>query len=118
MATLLRIAPEIPVLDVRKSAAYYADKLGFETAMVMAAGDYAVIERDGVAIHLFEAGSEISPVSMHIFTRGLDELHADLRRRGASITQNISKKPWGNRDFRVKDEFGNELKFTEPSNGE
>jgi len=24
------------------------------------------------------------------------------------------RKPWGNRDFRVKDDSGNELKFTEP----
>jgi uncharacterized glyoxalase superfamily protein PhnB len=115
MATLLRIAPEVPVVDVRKSAAYYAEKLGFET--VMAIADYAVVERDGAAIHLFEAGSGVVPVSMHVFTRGLDELHAELRRRGAAITQDIEKKPWGNRDFRVKDEFGNELKFTEPADG-
>jgi uncharacterized glyoxalase superfamily protein PhnB len=117
MAKLLRIAPEVPVADVRKSAAYYTEKLGFETVMVMAAGDYAVVERDGAAIHLFEAGSGVSPVSLHIFTRGLDDLQAELGRRGTTITQEIEKKPWGNRDFRVKDEFGNELKFTEPSDG-
>jgi len=37
-----------------------------------------------------------------------------LDRSGASITQGIERRLWGNRDFRVRDEFGNELKFTEP----
>jgi uncharacterized glyoxalase superfamily protein PhnB len=113
MAALLRIAPEVPVSDVGRSATYYEDKLGFKTVMIMPAGDYAVVERDEVAIHLFEAGNEVSPVAMHIFTRGLDDLHAELRRRGAVITQEIVTQAWGNRDFRVKDEFGNELKFSE-----
>jgi uncharacterized glyoxalase superfamily protein PhnB len=113
MAALLRIAPEVPVSGVRRSAGYYEDKLGFKTVMIMPAGDYAVVERDEVAIHLFEAGNEVSSVAMHIFTRGLDDLHAELRRRGAVITQDIVTQPWGNRDFRVKDEFGNEFKFSE-----
>ena len=34
--------------------------------------------------------------------------------RGAKITQKIERKPWGTLDFRLKDTFGNELKFTEP----
>jgi len=30
------------------------------------------------------------------------------------LTQGILEKPWGNRDFRVRDGFGNVMKFTEP----
>src|SRR5689334_21292082 len=85
MPRILRVAPEVPVLAVRKSAAYYADKLGFETVMVMAQGDYAIVERDGVAIHLFQAGAGTGPVSIHIFAHGLDDLHDELRRRGAAV---------------------------------
>jgi hypothetical protein len=33
--------------------------------------------------------------------------------RGAKIHQGIVPKPWGNRDFRVSDDSGNELKFME-----
>jgi len=54
-------------------------------------------------------------VSIHIFAADLDELFEDLRERGALVTQTIEKKPWGNREFRVGDEFGNEIKFTEPT---
>ena len=114
MPNLLRIAPELPVLDVRRALEYYNDRLGFHTAMTMPAGDYAIVERDGVAIHLFQTNARHAPASIHIFVDGLDELHAELHRRGADVKQDIETKPWGNREFRVVDDSGNEIKFTEP----
>lgn len=118
MPNLLRIAPELPSPDVQRSIAYYETKLGFHIAMTMPEGDYAIVERDGVAIHLFQpAGGNHAPVSIHIFTAGLDELHAELVKRGAQVKQGIVRQTWGNRDFRVHDDAGNELKFTEPLGG-
>jgi len=114
MPELQRIAPELPVSDLRKSLEYYEAKLGFRTAMQMPEGDYAVVERDNVAIHLFRAGKGDSPGSIHIFTDGLDDLQKEFEGRGTEIQQRILRKPWGNRDFRVIDDSGNELKFTEP----
>lgn len=112
MPTLLRIAPELPVSDLRESVGYYEKKLGFQNVMTMS--DYAIVERDGVAIHLFQAGAtKHTAQSIHIFTDGLDELHSELQGRGAHLLLGIVRQPWGNRDFRVKDDFGNELKFTE-----
>ena len=79
------------------------------------AGDYAVVERDDIAINLFEdSPRRPTPVGIHIFADGLDELQAEFLRRGAQLSQTIMQKPWGNRDLRVNDPYGNELKFTEP----
>jgi len=112
-ARLSRIAPELQASDLRASIEYYVERLGFSLAMEMQ--DYAIVERDGIAIHLFDdAERKHSPAAIHIFTPDIDELFAELEARGATITQPIERKPWGNREFRVKDEFGNELKFTEP----
>lgn len=112
MCKLLRIAPELPVSNVQHSVAYC---LGFHAVMTMPAGDYAIVERDGVAIHLFRSAEASSqPVSIHIFTEGIDALHAELSTRGALVKQDIIRQPWGNRDFRVHDDAGNEIKFTEP----
>lgn len=73
------------------------------------------MERDGLAIHLFtNQATKSTAVGIHIFTPDLDQIFAELQAAGATITQKIEHKPWGNRDFRVRDEFGNELKFTEP----
>jgi uncharacterized glyoxalase superfamily protein PhnB len=115
MAKLSRIAPEIPVSNLRGSIEYYEQKLGFRVVMETPGGDYAIVERDDIAIHLFQDDARShSPVGMHIFTHQLDELHAELQRRGARLSQEIMRQPWGNRDFRVNDHSGNEIKFTEP----
>ena len=115
MARLARIAPELPSVDTNKAVAYYEQKLGFTVTLRLPGNEYAIVERDGIAIHLFAVGrSKASPVGIHIFTSDLDQLFAEFNRSGAIITQGIEKKPWGNRDFRVRDDFGNDLKFTEP----
>ncbi|MFN0102191.1 MAG: glyoxalase superfamily protein [Bryobacteraceae bacterium] len=115
MAKLSRIAPEIPVTDLRESVEYYEQKLGFQLVMEFPGGNYAIVERDEIAIHLFQDDTRShSPAGVHIFTNQLDDLQAELQRRGAKLTQDVLLKPWGNRDFRVSDPSGNEIKFTEP----
>lgn len=115
MAKLSRIAPEIPVSNLRESIEYYEQQLGFRVVMEMPAGDYAIVERDEIAIHLCQdEARRHSPVGMHIFTHELDELYAELKQRGARLSQEIMRQPWGNRDFRVNDLSENEIKFTEP----
>lgn len=117
MPKLTRVAPEIPVADLEDSLAYYESRLGFEVVMKMPAGDYAIVERDNVALHLFQEvdrQATTRKASLHIFTAGIEELYSELQGRGAQITQPITRKPWGNRDFRVSDLCGNEIKFTEP----
>ena len=115
MASLMRVAPELPVNDMAEALQHYEKKLGFQVVMTMPEGDYAIVERDGVALHLFENDSRThSPGSIHIFANGLDELLAELQTRGAQLTQAIIRQPWGNRDFRAVDPSGNDINFTEP----
>jgi uncharacterized glyoxalase superfamily protein PhnB len=115
MASLSRIAPELPVSNLSEALEYYEQKLGFRVAMQMPQGDYAIVERDDVAIHLFQDNSRPhSPVGIHIFTPDLEALYAEFQERGAYLSQGIAHKPWGNRDFRLNDASGNEIKFTEP----
>ena len=115
MAKLSRIAPELPVANLKRSIEYYEQNLGFRVAMQMPNGNYAIVERDDVAIHLFQDNAGIlSRVGIHIFTEDLEMLHAEMQERGARVSQGILRKPWGNRDFRVADDSGNEIKFTEP----
>src|SRR6266568_2865926 len=119
MTNLKRIAPELPVTDLDAAIDYYEQKLGFRVVMQMPSRDYAIVERDDVAIHLFVDASEKggpgkhSPVGIHIFTADLETLYIEFKDRGAHLSREIVRKPWGNRDFHVHDEFGNELKFTD-----
>ena len=115
MIRLRRIAPELPVKSLERSLAYYQEKLGFKVALVMPSGDYAIVERDDIAIHLFQRdGGHADSTAIHVFVDDLEGLREELSGRGAQITHDIERKPWGNRDFRVRDDAGNEIKFTEP----
>lgn len=115
MVRLERIAPELPSGKLDNALAYYEKNLGFQVALRLPGNDYAIVERDHIAIHLFvDASSKPSAVGVHIFTPDIDKLFSELQTSGAIIAQTIERKPWGNREFRVRDEFGNELKFTEP----
>jgi predicted enzyme related to lactoylglutathione lyase len=115
MAKLTRITPELPVPDLQASIAYYEQQLGFQLAMHLPDQGYAIVERDSIAIHLFQDEfRKHSPVGIHIFTPDIESLFAELEQRGAHLSQTILRKPWGNRDFRVTDTASNEIKFTEP----
>jgi uncharacterized glyoxalase superfamily protein PhnB len=116
MARLTRIAPELPTASLKPALAFYEHKLGFRVATEMPGGEYAIVERDGIAIHLFQdVTRKHSPIGIHIFTNELEGLRDDFLDRGARLSQEIMRKPWGNRDFRLRDDYGNELKFTEPT---
>ncbi|WP_114951078.1 glyoxalase superfamily protein [Sphingosinicella terrae] len=112
---LVRAAPELPVDDLDRALAYYDGQLGFRTMSRMPQGNYAVVQRDDVALHLFSDGDASTPVSLHIFVEEIERLESDLGSRGARITQPLERRPWGNRDFRIVDPFGNQIKFTEPA---
>jgi len=112
LAKLTRVAPEIPAADVKRAVDFYA-QLGFAKVFEIP-GEYAIVERDGIALHLFRAEPGQSPAGVHIFTPDLEELFAEFETGGVEFAQRVERKPWGNREFRVRDEFGNVLKFTEP----
>jgi uncharacterized glyoxalase superfamily protein PhnB len=115
MARLSRIAPELPATNLSVAVAFY-ERLGFALASQTPARDYVIVERDGVAIHLFEDKMRRNTQSgVHIFTHDLAELFEEFTDRGVHFAQKMERKPWGNREFRIKDDFGNELKFTEPA---
>lgn len=116
MARLLRIAPELPAANLKSALAFYEQKLGFHLVTQIPGADYAIVERDGIAIHLFQDPiRKHTPAGVQLFTAELEGLRDDLLDRGARLSQDIVRKPWGNRDFRLRDDFGNELKFTEPA---
>jgi catechol 2,3-dioxygenase-like lactoylglutathione lyase family enzyme len=114
MARLSCVAPELPASNLPAAIAFY-ERLGFTPVSQTSNGDYAIVERDGIALHLFEDKLHRSaPMGIHLFTPDLAELFEEYATRDIPFTQKIERKPWGNRDFRIKDDFGDELKFTEP----
>jgi uncharacterized glyoxalase superfamily protein PhnB len=122
-------APILGVRNVRQAAEYYRDVLGFSLDPVNGVfqpgadepgGVYAVVQRNGVRVHfqirrgdLPERARQPLERDVYLYVAGLDELHADLQRRGADIIQPPRVAPYGLRELVVQDLNSYRLAFGE-----
>ena len=115
MATLCGSAPVFVVADVLASVAHYRDVLGFHTEFTY--GEpvfYAGVERDGVVIHFQAASATARPAgqsAMNVFVTDADQLYRELRAKDAHLLNEPTNRPYGMRDFTVRDLDGNQLCF-------
>lgn len=119
--TFYRVEPVLHVHDIVASTEYYRDKLGFNVDFLY--GDpptHAGVSRgewtaNMVSIQLTKIPAEqdiIPATNLHIFVdTGLDMLFELYREQGVSIVSEPDDKPWGMREFTVKDINGHVLIF-------
>lgn len=114
------VQPVLPVLDVAASAEFFHDVLGFEIdflegdppthARVKVVGDWG----HPIYIHLSLAKPEaVSPsgeIRLHV-GRDLDGLFEAYRRLGAEVVFAPVSRPWGLREFAVREVNGHVLRF-------
>lgn len=112
------------VADVRASAEYYRDALGFSFERFWGdPPDFCMVWRDRQCVMLSGAPSpaDVRPVSsvkpavwdVYLWVKGLDEVFADLVRRGARIAHEPLLKPYGVREAVALDLDGHQLCFGE-----
>jgi uncharacterized glyoxalase superfamily protein PhnB len=107
---LRKALPELPVVDVPAAIGYYQKVLGFE--INYAQDDLGVMYRDDVTVLLIPRTSEHSGIgSCYAYIRNADALHEELTARGATVEGKPVSRPWGLRDFSVRDLDGNRLTF-------
>ena len=103
-------APVLHVADVKLTAAYYRDSLGFNWDF----GDdeYSVVWRDNSAIHLARA-DQPPPTGIHLFqwVRDVDEYYREIRDRGAAVLEEPTDRPYQIREFKVRDPNGIDIVF-------
>ena len=110
---LLQALPELPCADVAAAVAHYRDVLGFSINYQQQ--DLAVMDRDHVSVLLVtreRVGA--AAASVEFYVRDADALHAELSGRGARVQGEPVSRPWGLRDFTVRDHEGNTLVFSQP----
>ena len=105
----LQGAPVLHVRDVKATAAYYRDVLGFTWDF----GDegYSVVWRDNSAIHLMKGDRD--PAGVHLFqwVKDVDGYHEEIVKRGAEITRELADQAYGLREFSVRDANGIDIIF-------
>lgn len=98
--------PTFPVPNVEDGIAFYVDLFGFRVDRVLEAG--ALLRAGGAELALV-LRQVTEPAQGYLYVSGVDELHDKAVAAGHPITQELTNRPWGLRDFVVLDPFGNQV---------
>ena len=103
---IYQAAPVLMVPDVPETAAFYRRILGFRSDPGADTPEYTVVWRDNAAVHL--AKGEHAPMGVRIFlwVRDVNALYDEVVRQGAAIDVPIGTRPYGIRDFSIRDPNG------------
>jgi len=101
------ISIAVMVSDAKKSAKWYADKLGFETSIE----DHwvtASVKGAKWKLHLCEGDLEPGNTGIALYTADLKGTLDDLKKKGAKISMPYKKTQWGEMG-QVEDPDGNQI---------
>ncbi len=127
-AVLAAAEPQLFVADIEAACAFYTAKLGF--AVVFTYGDppyYGQVKRDRARLNLCCVGVPVidpalrdreellSATPMVNTAAEIEQLFLEFQAAGAAFAQTLAVKPWGAKDFIVKDLDGNLLLFAGPA---
>ena len=109
--TLSAATPELQVPDVKAAMDFFETTLGFRTAWYNPDWGLGAVARDDCQFFLRESDRPTTGAIFWVFAEDIDATFADLTQRGADITDPLTTKPWGLRQFTVADPMGNLIHF-------
>lgn len=112
-AKVIGIAPQLIVPDVVQTAEYYRDIFGFSIiGYALKPPVYAMVQRDGFQIHFAKADAaefrtneqyRKETTDLILWVPEIDTFYAELKQQNADIVQEILLRPYGSREFIVRD---------------
>ena len=104
-------APLLLVPDIPATADFYRRVLGFKADSGTATPEYRVVWRDNAAVHL--AKGERAPTGVRVFfwVKDVNKLYEQVITQGATVAVPIGTRPYGVRDFSIRDPNGVEVVF-------
>ena len=103
--------PELPVADVERAQQYYRDVLGFEIGWLYPGKEIGAVSRPPAAIFFRKKSLPFEPAIHWIFADDIDATYQELQSSGANIVEPLETKPWGLRQFTIRDLDGNIFHF-------
>ena len=113
------MVPVLPVQDLQKTIDFYKDKLGFYNEWLW--GENAAgLERDYLRF-IFKRDTEFAKFmnsdsfefALMVFVTGIDHIYKEYQTNGVEMITALEEKPWGMKEFVVKDVNGYLLRFAE-----
>lgn len=112
----------LAVQNLEKSAAYYQEKLGFQTTW--AGEGWHFLRREKFVVMLGECADDRSAFETrnhsyfaYIEVENIDALYKEIQEKEVEILASINDKPWGQREFSIRTIDGHRIMFGEEING-
>ena len=99
-------APLLLVPDVAATASFYRGVLGFKSDPGAETPEYTVVWRDNAAVHLTNGEGTPTGVRIFFWVKDVNALYEEVLKRGAAIAVPIQTRPYGIRDFSLRDPNG------------
>jgi DNA-binding transcriptional MerR regulator len=108
MSTWLHLMPRLPVSDMDRSITYYQEALGFRLAWRTIDGTLAALASGEIEVLLLVPSTDDCPPpqSAYIYVEDPDSLCAEYQEAGADIADPVASRPYGMRDFVIRDPDG------------
>lgn len=109
MSTWLHLMPRLPVSDMDRSITYYQEALGLNLAWRTVDGSLAALATGEIEVLLLVpwTGEGAPPAqSCYVYVEDPDAICAEFEAAGADIVDPVASRPYGMRDFVVRDPDG------------
>ena len=109
LSTWMHVMPRLPVSDMERSIAYHQEALGFRLAWRTVDGNLAALASGDIEVLLLVPWRGDGPppaVSAYVYVEDPDALCAEYEESGADIVETVASRPYGMRDFVVRDPDG------------
>ena len=99
-------APLLLVPDVGATADFYRSVLGFKSDEGADSPEYSVVWRDNAAVHFSQGEDAPRGVRIFFWVKDVNALYDEVVQRGVTIAVPIGTRPYGVRDFAIRDPNG------------
>lgn len=112
MAKLVQAATILEVKDIKRSEAFYRQRLGFRPGVFFGEPPtFCIVSRDNVTFLLDLARTEHpAPLNqywaMYLYVDDVDAMAQELLARGVTLEREPEDQPYGCRDFDIRDPDG------------
>jgi uncharacterized glyoxalase superfamily protein PhnB len=115
---IVRSEAILAVADVAATIKFYRETLGFTEEWVWAdPPTFGGVGWGEVSLMFdlnLELATHLEGHQHYFFVKGVDELYARHQKNGVTIISPLERKPWGEREYTVRDPNGYHLRFGEP----
>jgi uncharacterized glyoxalase superfamily protein PhnB len=106
-ALIAKPVVELPVEDVELAQEYYRDVFGFEIAWLTPGKEIGAVVGMDTTLFFRRREGAFEPVLQWVFAEDVDSAYTEFKASGAEVVEGLETKPWGLRQFAVRDLDGN-----------